>query len=356
MFQGLQEVEGRYEELKSQLSDPSVASDHEVYSRVHKELSDMEPLVTLFRELRDAKVGLAEAKEMMRDDDPDMKEMAKFEHDEIEARIPQIESELTVLMLPKDPLDEKNIMLEIRAGAGGDESALFAGNLFNMYSRFAIDRGWKVSVVSASEGTQGGYKDLVAEIIGTRVYSTLKWESGVHRVQRVPETEAQGRVHTSTATVAVLPEAEDVDIEVRGEDVRTDVFRASGAGGQHVNRTESAVRLTHLPTGLVVSCQDEKSQLKNKSRAMKVLKSRLFDLETQKRNAERADERRGQVGTGDRSERIRTYNFPQNRLTDHRIGLTLYKLDKVVMGELDELIDALNAHSQAAQLAARDVI
>ncbi|MFT5992336.1 MAG: peptide chain release factor 1, partial [Bradymonadia bacterium] len=278
------------------------------------------------------------------------------EHDEIEARIPQIESELTVLMLPKDPLDEKNIMLEIRAGAGGDESALFAGNLFNMYSRFAIDRGWKVSVVSASEGTQGGYKDLVAEIIGTRVYSTLKWESGVHRVQRVPETEAQGRVHTSTATVAVLPEAEDVDIEVRGEDVRTDVFRASGAGGQHVNRTESAVRLTHLPTGLVVSCQDEKSQLKNKSRAMKVLKSRLFDLETQKRNAERADERRGQVGTGDRSERIRTYNFPQNRLTDHRIGLTLYKLDKVVMGELDELIDALNAHSQAAQLAARDVI
>ena len=257
-------------------------------------------------------------------------------------------------MLPKDPLDEKNVVLEIRAGAGGDESALFSGDLFEMYSRFATSRGWKVSVISASEGTQGGFKEIIAEVIGTRVYSTLKWESGVHRVQRVPATEAQGRVHTSTATVAIMAEAEDVDVTVDTQDLRIETFRASGAGGQHVNRTESAIRITHLPTAVVVSCQDEKSQHKNRDRAMKVLKSRLLDMEQQRLASERADERRGQVGTGDRSERIRTYNFPQNRLTDHRIGLTLYKLDRVVAGELDEVIEAMNAHHQAALMAATD--
>jgi peptide chain release factor 1 len=354
MFEALKEVVGRYEELNAQLSDPVVASNHEVYSRIHKEISDMKPIVDAYLAWRSASDGLLESKEMLRDDDPEMREMARMEVDDLEAQIPDLERALHILMLPKDPLDEKNVVLEIRAGAGGDESALFSGDLFEMYSRFATSRGWKVSVISASEGTQGGFKEIIAEVIGTRVYSTLKWESGVHRVQRVPATEAQGRVHTSTATVAIMAEAEDVDVTVDTQDLRIETFRASGAGGQHVNRTESAIRITHLPTGVVVSCQDEKSQHKNRDRAMKVLKSRLFDMEQQRLASERADERRGQVGTGDRSERIRTYNFPQNRLTDHRIGLTLYKLDRVVAGELDEVIEAMNAHHQAALMASTD--
>lgn len=352
MFEALQEVEARYEELNAKLGDPEVASDHAAYSKVHKEISDMEPIVSGYRKWRKATQDLADSKEMLREDDEDIREMAKLEIESLEAEIPELEHALKVLMLPKDPLDEKNVVIEIRAGAGGDESALFSGDLFEMYSRFAADRGWRVSLISQSEGTQGGFKEVIAEITGDRVYSTLKWESGVHRVQRVPATEAQGRIHTSTATVAILPEAEDVDVQIDPQDLRIDVFRASGAGGQHVNRTESAVRITHLPSGLVVSCQDQKSQMKNKDRAMKVLKSRLFDLEQQRLSSERADERRGQVGSGDRSERIRTYNFPQNRLTDHRIGLTLYKLDRVVTGELDEVIDALNAHRQAELMAA----
>ncbi len=290
---------------------------------------------------------------MLRDDDPDIRELAKGELAELEPRLPELEQALRLLMLPTDPLDEKNIILEIRAGAGGDESSLFSGDLLNMYTRFATGRRWTVEILSRSQGTVGGFKEVIAMISGADVYSALKWESGVHRVQRVPETEAQGRIHTSTCTVAVLPEAEDVELEIDPGDLRIDTFRASGAGGQHVNRTESAIRITHLPSGLVVSCQDEKSQHKNRDRAMKVLKSRLFDREVQRAHAERADARRSQVGTGDRSERIRTYNFPQNRVTDHRIGLTLYKLDRFVMGEMDDLLDALTAHHQAELLKAQ---
>ena len=354
MFDALTEVEARYEELSSKLGDPEIAGDHHAYARVHKEVTQLEPVVKAFRELRASKEGLEEARELLREDDADMREMAKEEIATLEARIPELEQEIRLLMLPKDPLDEKNIVLEIRAGAGGDESALFSGDLLNMYTRYAQARGWKVEILESSEGSMGGFKEVIAEINGSDVYSRLKFESGVHRVQRVPETEAQGRIHTSTATVAVLPEAEDVDIQIAPGDLRIDVFRASGAGGQHVNRTESAVRITHIPTGVVVSCQDGKSQHQNKDKAMRVLKSRLFDAEQQRLHSERAEARKGQVGTGDRSERIRTYNFPQNRLTDHRIGLTLYKLDRVVMGELDEVIESIHTHNQAQQLAEQE--
>lgn len=330
------------------LEDPAVLTDHVRYTQIHREIVSLRELVTTWRTWQDLCTSAAEARELLRD--PEMRELAREQLDHDEPRIEELEHALKLLMLPTDPMDGKNIILEIRAGTGGDESALFAADLFNMYSRFATERGWKVELLSTADGGAGGFKELFAMISGDRVYSSLKWESGTHRVQRVPVTETQGRVHTSAATVAILPEADDVEINIDPNDLRIDTFRASGAGGQHVNRTDSAIRITHLPTGLVVSCQDEKSQHKNKDRAMKVLNARLFDMERQRLHDERADSRKAQVGSGDRSERIRTYNFPQNRITDHRIGLTLYNLDDVLQGEMTELIDALTTHHQAELL------
>lgn len=348
MFERLQDVADRYQELHSQLEDPAVLTDHERYTKVHKEIVSLRELVETWQEWQDLCASAEEARELLRD--PEMRDLAKEELDAAEPRIEELEQQLKLLMLPTDPLDGKNIIMEIRAGTGGDESALFSADLFNMYSRYASERGWRVELLSTSAGGSGGFKELVAMISGDRVYSSLKWESGTHRVQRVPQTETQGRVHTSAATVAILAEADDVEVNISPNDLRIDTFRASGAGGQHVNRTDSAIRITHLPSGLVVSCQDEKSQHKNKDRAMKVLKARLFDMEQQRLHGERADARREQIGSGDRSERIRTYNFPQNRITDHRINLTLYNLDDVLQGSLQDLVDALTTHSQAELL------
>ena len=354
MFDGLEEVAARFEELQHRLTDPSVAGSHEAYAKTHRELSELQPIVNAYRGWRKVCDEIAENREMLGDSDEEIRQLAKAELLELETQLPEIEHALKLLMLPSDPLDDKNVILEIRAGAGGDESSLFSGDLLDMYQRYATRRGWRFEMISASQGTMGGFKEVVAQIKGERVYSSLKWESGVHRVQRVPATESQGRIHTSTCTVAVLPEAEEVDVEIDPGDLRIDTYRSSGAGGQHVNRTDSAIRITHIPSGLVVQCQDEKSQHKNKDKAMKVLASRLLDAKRQRAADERADNRRSQVGTGDRSERIRTYNFPQNRLTDHRIGLTLYKLDRFVSGEIDEVLDALNAEDQAQLLKAQD--
>ncbi len=354
MFERLGDVESRYEDMEAQLGDPELIADHTAYTRLNRELAAMREVVEGYRRWRGITEDIAAAKDMLRDPDPDMRDMARLELDELEEQLPEVEQQLKLLMLPRDPMDDRNIVLEIRAGTGGDESSLFCGNLFEMYTRFAQQRGWRLEVLSASEGTVGGYKEIVAMVSGDRVYSTLKWESGVHRVQRVPATESQGRIHTSACTVAILPEAEDVEIDIQMNDLRIDTYRASGAGGQHVNRTDSAIRITHLPTGIVVTCQDEKSQLKNKDKALKVLKTRLFEAEREKAALERADDRRGQVGSGDRSERIRTYNYPQNRITDHRINLTLYALDRFVMGEMDEMIDALHAAHQAELLRAAE--
>jgi peptide chain release factor 1 len=306
--------------------------------------------VEKFRELKQVRQGLAEARAMLAD--PDMKEMAEAEIAALAPREPELEEEIKVLLLPKDPNDEKNVILEIRAGTGGDEASLFAAEIFRMYTRFAEQHKWKVEVMSLSESGVGGYKEVIAIIEGERVYSQMKWESGVHRVQRVPATETQGRVHTSAVTVAVLPEAEDVDIKIEAKDLRIDTFCSSGPGGQSVNTTYSAVRITHIPTNTVVSCQDEKSQIKNRDKGMRVLRSRLYEMEMEKQNAALAKERKQQVGTGDRSEKIRTYNFPQNRLTDHRIGLTLHQLDLVMEGRLQPIVDALIAHYQAEHLKA----
>jgi peptide chain release factor 1 len=350
MFERLREVDERYQDLQAQLGDPGLAVNHEAYSRVNREIASLNDVVMAYRLWRSTLQNIDAAKDMLRDPDPDMRDMARSELNGLEEQLPGIEQQLRVLMLPRDPLDDRNIILEVRAGTGGDESSLFCGNLFEMYSRFAQERRWKLEVLSASEGTVGGFKEIIAMVSGDRVYSTLKWESGVHRVQRVPATESQGRIHTSACTVAILPEAEDVEIDVNPNDLRIDTYRASGSGGQHVNRTDSAIRITHLPTGIVVTCQDEKSQLKNKDKAMKVLRARMLEAERERVNTERADERRGQVGSGDRSERIRTYNYPQNRVTDHRINLTMYSLDRFVMGEMDEILDALNAAHQAALL------
>ena len=350
MLERLRDVVARFEELQSQLGDPEVVSDHERYTTLNRELVSLTPLVDTWREWDSARQQLDEARELLREPDEELRALAREDIDSLEPRINELAHSLRLLLLPTDPLDDKNIILEIRAGAGGDESALFAGDLYEMYTRFAATRGWRVEPLSASEGAMGGFREVIAMISGDRVYSSLKWESGVHRVQRVPATEAQGRIHTSTCTVAVLPEAQDVDVRVDPNELRIDTYRASGAGGQHVNRTDSAVRITHLPTGLVVTCQDEKSQHKNRDRAMKVLQSRLFDLENQRVASERADARRAQVGTGDRSERIRTYNVPQNRLTDHRIGLTLYQLDEVLQGRLEPVVDALTTWYQTEQL------
>lgn len=345
----MRELERRFGEIEARMSAGPAA---DVYVKLASEYSELEPVVKKIREYEKAVSEAADLVALLADKttDKDMRELAEMELPEIESRIEELEKDMQVLLLPKDAADEKSAILEIRAGTGGSEAALFAGDLFRMYERFAASKGWKVEVLSASEGEVGGYKEIIATISGRGVFSKLKFESGVHRVQRVPETEASGRIHTSAATVAVLPEAEEIDIEIRPEDIRIDTMRASGAGGQHVNTTDSAVRITHLPTGLIVT-SSEKSQHQNRAKAMQVLRSRLYDIERQKVDSERSADRKSQVGSGDRSERIRTYNFPQGRVTDHRINLTLYKLDRMIEGEIDELVDALIADYQAGQLA-----
>jgi peptide chain release factor 1 len=348
MIDRLEQMEQRYDELSTQLGLPEVITDHEKYQKAGRALRELEAPVMKFRELKQVRQGLAEARALLAD--PDMKDMAEEEIASLAPREPVLEEEIKVLLLPKDPNDEKNVILEIRAGTGGDEASLFAAEVFRMYQRFAEQHRWKIELLSLSESGVGGYKEVIAIIEGERVYSQLKWESGVHRVQRVPATETQGRVHTSAITVAVLPEAEDVDVKIEAKDIRIDTFCSSGPGGQSVNTTYSAVRITHLPTNTVVSCQDEKSQIKNREKGMRVLRSRLYEIEMDKQNAELAKERKQMVGSGDRSEKIRTYNFPQNRLTDHRIGLTLHQLDLVMEGRLQPIVDALIAHYQAEQL------
>lgn len=350
MFAKLESLEKKYVELESELAKPEVFNDQERYRKLAKSHSDLGEVVAVFREYRDLEQSLADNKEMMQDSDPEIREMAAAEIDEIEDAIPALEEKLRILLLPKDPLDEKNIILEIRAGTGGEEAALFAADLFRMYSRYAEINSWKLEIMSESDTGTGGFKEVIANISGDKVYSHLKYESGIHRVQRVPATESQGRIHTSAVTVAILPEAEDVELEIRSEDLRIDVFRSSGPGGQSVNTTDSAIRVTHIPTGLVVTCQDEKSQHKNKAKALKVLRSRLFQMEQEKAQQEMSEARRAQVGTGDRSGRIRTYNFPQGRLTDHRINLTLYRLEEILQGELKEVVEALTSHYQAEAL------
>ncbi|AQS64015.1 Peptide chain release factor RF1 [Rhizobium rhizogenes] len=345
----MRELERRFGEIEARMSAGPAA---DVYVKLASEYSELQPVVNKIRDYEKAIAEAADLEALLadRETDRDMRDLAEMELPEIEIRIGELEKDMQVLLLPKDAADEKSAILEIRAGTGGSEAALFAGDLFRMYERFASTKGWKVEVLSASEGEAGGYKEIIATISGRGVFSKLKFESGVHRVQRVPETEASGRIHTSAATVAVLPEAEDIDIEIRPEDIRIDTMRASGAGGQHVNTTDSAVRITHLPTGLIVT-SSEKSQHQNRAKAMQVLRSRLYDIERQKVDSERSADRKSQVGSGDRSERIRTYNFPQGRVTDHRINLTLYKLDRMIEGEIDELVDALIADYQAGQLA-----
>ncbi|MCK9241301.1 peptide chain release factor 1 [Desulfocurvus sp.] len=350
MFAKLESIEKKYEELEAQLADPSVFDDQERYRKLTKSHADLGEIVRAFREYRALDRNLAENREMFDDPDPEIRQMARAEADEIRERLPRLEERLRILLLPKDPLDEKNIILEIRAGTGGEEAALFAADLFRMYSRFAETKGWRLEILSSSDTGTGGFKEIIANISGDKVYSQLKYESGIHRVQRVPATESQGRIHTSAVTVAILPEAEEVEVELRPEELRIDVFRSSGPGGQSVNTTDSAIRVTHLPTGLVVICQDEKSQHKNKAKALKVLRSRLFQIEQDKADKEMSDARRAQVGSGDRSGRIRTYNFPQGRVSDHRINLTLYRLDEILQGDMRELVEALITHFQAEAL------
>ncbi len=332
-------------------AEMNAGPDPDAYVALAREYAELEPVAQKVERYRKAQADLAEAREMLEGGDAEMAELARDEVEPLEAEIEALEAAIKLALLPKDAADERSVILEVRAGTGGDEAALFAGDLFRMYSRYAQDHGWRVEVMSASEGEVGGFKEVIASVKGAGAYAKMKFESGVHRVQRVPDTETQGRIHTSAATVAVLPEAEEVDVDINPSDLKIDTFRASGAGGQHVNTTDSAVRITHIPTGTVVAVQDERSQHKNKARAMQVLASRIFDAERQRLDAERADARKGQVGSGDRSERIRTYNFPQGRVTDHRINLTLYKLDKVITGEaLGDLVDALISDHQASLL------
>ncbi len=347
MFGKLEEIEEKYEELEQELAQPDIFNDQERYKKVSKAHSNLGDIVTVFREHKQLSQDLADNQEMLNDSDPDIQEMAKMEIAEIEPQLPELEAKMKLLLLPKDPMDEKNIILEIRAGTGGDEAALFGADLYRMYTRYAENNKWKVEEMSSNTTGSGGLKEVIASISGEKVYSKLKYESGTHRVQRVPSTESQGRIHTSAVTVAIMAEAEEVDVNIRNEDIRVDVFRASGPGGQSVNTTDSAIRLTHIPTSLIVICQDEKSQHKNKAKAMKVLRSRLLQLEQDKAKAEEDATRRGQIGSGDRSERIRTYNFPQGRVSDHRINLTLHKLPQIMEGDLVELTEALNSHFQA---------
>lgn len=351
MLEKLDFLEERYLELTKQISDPDIIADQNQWKKLVKEHSHLEPIVGKYKEYRKVMDGMQEAKELLQDKlEQDFKEMVETELSELEEKQETLEEELKILLIPKDPNDDKNVILEIRGGAGGEEAALFAADLLRMYTRYAERQGWKVETMSSNISDNGGVKEIVVLIAGQGAYSRLKYESGVHRVQRIPSTESGGRIHTSTATVAMLPEAEDVDIEINQNDLRIDVFRSSGNGGQSVNTTDSAVRITHLPTGMVVSCQDEKSQLKNKDKAMKILKSRLLEIEQAKQNEEIAENRKSQVGTGDRSERIRTYNFPQGRITDHRIGVTVHKLDAFLDGEIDDMVDALITTDQAEKL------
>ena len=351
MLNKLNFIEAKYDELSMKISDPSVMANQKEWQKLCKEHADLEEVVAKFKEYKKAEEDIEFNKEIIEtESDKELKEMAQEELKELVADKERLAEDLKVLLLPKDPNDDKNVFVEIRGGAGGDEAALFAANLFRMYTRYAENRRWKVELMSANETDIGGFKEVVFMVKGHGAYSRLKYESGVHRVQRVPDTESSGRIHTSTATVAVLPEVDDVDIDVNPSDLKIDVFRASGNGGQCVNTTDSAVRMTHLPTGLVVSCQDEKSQLKNKEKALKILKARLYEKAEAERNASIAEDRKSQVGTGDRSERIRTYNYPQGRVTGHRIGLTLYKLETFLNGDIDEIIDALITTDQAEKM------
>lgn len=352
MFDKLEFIEEKFEELGLKISDPEVISDQTLWQKLMKEHAEMAPIVEKYKEYKNTKAGIEEANEMLKENDDEMKELAKMQLEELEGSIVDIESDLKKLLLPKDPNDERNVILEVRAGAGGDEAGLFAGELLRLYTRYAEKNRWKVEVLNTSETGVGGIKEASVMISGNGAYSRLKYESGTHRVQRIPQTESGGRIHTSTATVAVLPEVDDVEVEIKANDIRVDVYRSSGNGGQSVNTTDSAVRITHLPTGLVVTCQDGKSQLSNKEKALQVLKARLFEIEQNKQNEEIAEQRRSQVGTGDRSAKIRTYNFPQGRITDHRIPITIYKMDSFMSGEIDEIIDELATFFQAEQLKA----
>jgi len=355
MFDKLEFIVEKYQELNMQISDPEIISDQKLWQKLMREHGDLTPVVEKFKEYKDTKNGIDEAKEIIREEsDEEMRELAKMELSELEENLPVIEQELKMLLIPKDPNDDKNVILEVRAGAGGDEAGLFAAELLRLYIRYAERQRWKVEMMNTSESGVGGIKEASVMIKGSGAFSKLKFESGIHRVQRVPQTESGGRIHTSTATIAVLPEVEDVEVHVNQNDLRIDVFRSSGNGGQSVNTTDSAVRITHLPTGIVVSCQDGKSQLSNKDKAMKVLKARLYEKELEAQNSEIAEQRRSMVGSGDRSGKIRTYNWPQGRITDHRIGLTVYKLAAFMEGEIDEMLDALIADYQAEELKRLD--
>ncbi len=350
----LEEVEKRFEELTEKLADPELVSNREKYAKIAREHAELSEIVETYRAYKRTLEEIEGNKELLEEQDEELVKLAKEELKELTAKAEELEKKLMLLLLPKDPNDEKNILLEIRAGTGGEEAALFAADLFRMYSRYAERKGWEVEILDVNPTGLGGFKEIIALIKGKGAYSRLKYESGVHRVQRIPETESQGRIHTSAVTVAVLPEAEEVDIEIRPEDLRIETMRASGHGGQHVNKTESAVRITHIPTGIVVSCQNERSQHQNRARAMQILRARLYERKLREQEEKIQAERRSQVGTGDRSERIRTYNFPQNRVTDHRIGLTLYRLEQVMDGEIDDIIDSLITYYQAEALKAEE--